>query len=157
MSLSVPSTAHQRAGRPGSATASVVLDLTERSRTGLLHACRAETAQDRYRLAHLAALRAAAAVLAADARRSPGSAPRNVWSVLPQVAPELAEWADFFAASATQLRRYERGGLEPATREADDLVRQVEGFLELVLAHLGLPMTESFVACMAPVVRGRAG
>lgn len=134
--------------------AGTVLDLVERTRVGLLQACHAETAEERYRLAHLAALRAAAAVLAADARRSPRSGERNVWAVLPGVAPELAEWAQFFAGTARRRNRVERGESFMSTREADDLVRQVEAFLELVLAHLGLPMVESFTACVAPTTAG---
>lgn len=134
--------------------AGTVLDLVERSRVGLLHACHARTAEERFRLAHLAALRAAAAVLAADARRSPRSGPRNVWVVLPGVAPELAEWAQFFAGTARRRNRVDRGEVLISTREADDLVRQVEAFLELVLAHLGLPMVESFTGCVAPTTAG---
>jgi hypothetical protein len=49
------------------------------------------------------------------------------------VAPELAEWAGFFELVASR-----RG---PATaREADDLLRQAETFLELVCRSLGLPV-----------------
>lgn len=134
--------------------AGTVLDLIDRTRIGLLQACHAETADERYRLAHLAALRAAAAVLAADARRSPGSGPRNVWAVLPSIAPELAEWAQFFEGTARRRSQLDRGAVALSTREADDLVRQVETFLELVLAHLGLPMGDSFTACVAPTGGG---
>ncbi|RNI24430.1 SAV_6107 family HEPN domain-containing protein [Flexivirga caeni] len=130
--------------------AGAVLDLVDRTRIGLLQACHAETADERFRLAHLAALRAAAAVLAADARRNPRSGPRNVWAVLPGVAPELAEWAQFFEGTARRRALVEQGTVLMPTREADDLVRQVEAFLELVLVHLGLPMGESFTACVAP-------
>lgn len=130
--------------------AGTVLDLIDRTRIGLLQACHADTAEERYRLAHLAALRAAAAVLAADARRAPGSGPRNVWAVLPPVAPELAEWAQFFEGTARRRSLLERGAVVVTTREADDLVRQVETFLELVLVHLGLPMGDTFTACVAP-------
>ncbi|MGN6413124.1 SAV_6107 family HEPN domain-containing protein [Flexivirga sp.] len=139
---------------PPTPVAGTVLDLVDRTRVGLLQACHADTADERYRLAHLSALRAAAAVLAADARRTPGSRPRNVWTVLPTVAPELAEWAQFFEGSARRRSQLERGVLVISTREADDLVRQVETFLELVLAHLGLPMCESFTACVAPTGAG---
>lgn len=134
--------------------AGTVLDLVDRTRVGLLQACHAESADERYRLAHLAALRAAAAVLAADARRAPGSRPRNVWAVLPAVAPELSEWAQFFEGSARRRSALDRGAVTVSTRDADDLVRQVEIFLELVLAHLGLPMGESFTACIAPTGGG---
>ena len=135
---------------PPTPVAGTVLELIDRTRTGLLQACHADAADERYRLAHLAALRAAAAVLAADARRTPGSGPRNVWAVLPAVAPELAEWAQFFEGTARRRGQLDRGVVVVPTREADDLVRQVEIFLELVLAHLGLPMGESFTACVAP-------
>lgn len=130
--------------------AGTVLDLIDRTRLGLLQACHAGTAEERYRLAHLAALRAAAAVLAADARRSPGSGPRNVWAVLPTIAPELAEWAQFFEGSARLRSRLDSGVAFVSTRDADDLVRQVEAFLERVLIHLGLPMADPCTDRVAP-------
>lgn len=143
--------------RPSPApVAGTVLDLIDRTRIGLLQACHADSAEERYQLAHLSALRAAAAVLAADARRTPGSRPRNVWAVLPTVVPELAEWAQFFEGTARHRAAVDRGVSVMSTREADDLVRQVETFLELVLGHLGLPMSESFTACVAPTGVGRA-
>ena len=57
----------------------------------------------RYACAHVAALRAAAALLSARARPagSPGARRRpqkNAWVLLSEVAPELTEWATFFAA-----------------------------------------------------------
>ena len=52
----------------------------------------------RYASAHVAALRATAALLAARARPTPVTArrrpvQRNAWVLLAQVAPEFAEWA----------------------------------------------------------------
>jgi hypothetical protein len=64
-----------------------------------------------------------------------------VWEVLPQVAPELTEWAVFFAASAKRRAAFERGSAGPGAREADDLLRQSETFFELVQGGLGLPMS----------------
>jgi hypothetical protein len=64
-----------------------------------------------------------------------------VWEVLPQVAPELTEWAVFFAASAKRRAAFERGSVGPGAREADDLLRQSETFFELVQGGLGLPMS----------------
>ena len=59
-----------------------------------------------------------------------------MWSLLPRVAPELTEWADFFAAVLPDGERL--GG--PATvREVDDLLRQGEEFVQLVAGILGLP------------------
>jgi hypothetical protein len=99
----------------------------------------------RYALAHLAALRGAAAVLAVRAR--PTSSRRRVaggrstaWSLLAAVAPELAEWAAFFAAGATRRAAAESGvpGAVSA-READDLLRDAETFLATVETHVVRP------------------
>ena len=101
---------------------------------------RARTPAERYAAAHLAALRAAAAVLACRARPASGRrGPRSVWVVLPEVAPELGEWAAFFAAGAGK-RAAAEAGLPAAvsTREADDLLRDATAFLALVEATLGL-------------------
>lgn len=99
---------------------------------GLGRAIRAGTAADRYAAAHLAALRAAAAVLAAKARPRRGSCV-NAWTLLARVAPELAEWAQFFAAG-TARRQAAQAGLSGmvSAREADDMVRQAATFLDLV-------------------------
>src|SRR6476660_10260677 len=103
--------------------ATTALDLLDRSRASLLDACRAGTVDERYVEAHLAALRAAAALLAARSRPTRRSRPRSVWEVLPEVAPELTEWAVFFASTAQQRAVLERGARVPTTREADDLLR----------------------------------
>jgi len=137
--------------------AGTVLDLLDRSRASLLSACRADSVAERYVEAHLAALRAAAALLAARSRPSRRSQLRSVWEVLPQLAPELTEWAVFFAASAKRRAALERGSVGSAgtvTREADDLLRQSEIFFELVQGVLGLPMSRplpEFMAATGPV------
>lgn len=130
-----------------------VLDLVDRSRTGLLTACHAEAAGERFTLAHLAALRAAAALLAARGQVGRRSPRRSVWEMLPLVAPDLTEWAGFFAGTGRRRQAIERGSLEVGTREADDLARQAETFLELVLDRLGLPVQPSLTDRMAPVIR----
>jgi hypothetical protein len=87
---------------------------------------------DRYAIAHLAALRAAAAVLAARARPTRGRR-GSVWTLMTQVAPEFTEWAAFFAAGSAKRQAVQAGlpaGVSP--READDLVRQVVVFISLV-------------------------
>jgi hypothetical protein len=96
----------------------------------------------RYAHAHVAALRATAALLAAraqpqgDRRRSPQ---RNAWVLLAQVAPEFSEWASFFAAGAAKRAAAEAGSRRAVTeREADDLVRDADRFLALVEESLGL-------------------
>jgi hypothetical protein len=96
-------------------------------------------ARQRYATAHLAALRAAAAVLAARTRPEPARRrPRSAWVLLEQVAPELGEWAAFFAAGAAKRAAAEAGLSRAVTeREADDLVRDVAAFLVVVEQCLG--------------------
>lgn len=109
------------------------------SRQGLADAEGAQVAGERYALAHLAALRAAAAVLAARTR--PGGRrgrPVSAWRLLTEVAPELGEWAAFFAAGASKRAAAEAGRPVVSRREADDLIRDAERFLLEVLALLGL-------------------
>jgi hypothetical protein len=93
----------------------------------------------RYATAHLAALRAAAAVLAARTRPEGGRRrPRSAWVLLGQVAPELAEWAGFFAAGAGKRAAAEAGLSHAVTeREADDLIRDAGAFLAVVAGCLG--------------------
>ncbi|MBW8738998.1 MAG: hypothetical protein JF621_18365 [Streptomyces turgidiscabies] len=113
------------------------LDLLAQARAGLDEAAALETANERYATAHLAALRTAAAVLAARGRPEPTSRRRarirSAWEVLPEIAPELAEWSALFAAGATRRARAEAGIQGAAgNRDADDLIRDVEMFLRLV-------------------------
>lgn len=114
-----------------------VLDLLNLAARGLAAAAAATTADERYAEAHLSALRAAAAVLAARAR--PGSrGPSSVWVLLPEVAPEMGEWATFFAAGAGKRAAAAAGIPVVGTREADDLLRDAARFLVLVETSLGL-------------------
>jgi hypothetical protein len=109
------------------------------ARDGLADAEAAQIARERYALAHLAALRAAAAVLAARARPAQvRRRPVSAWQVLAVVAPELGEWAEFFAAGAAKRAAAEAGRPVATRREADDLLRDAERFLAVVEAHLGL-------------------
>ncbi|MGP9021288.1 SAV_6107 family HEPN domain-containing protein [Streptomyces sp. BR1] len=113
------------------------LDLLAQARSGLDEAAVLETPNERYATAHLAALRTAAAVLAARGR--PETAPhrrrriRTAWEVLSEIAPELAEWSALFASGATRRARAEAGIPGAATgRDADDLIRDAAMFLRLV-------------------------
>ena len=144
-------TAHLR--RPPISVA--VLDLVERARTTLESACRTSEASERYRDAHLGALRAAAAIVAARTTPTPRARPRSVWQVLPGVAPELGEWAAFFAACSAHQSVIDRGG-HLSARESDDLLRQAEMFLEIVQDLLGIPLTVPLPQSITPVSRGRA-
>ncbi|CAL9548120.1 hypothetical protein SUDANB6_04403 [Streptomyces sp. enrichment culture] len=136
-----PSDVHpvlRRAAAPPAA-----LDLLAQARAGLEEATALETPNERYATAHLAALRTAAAVLAARGR--PESTPRararirSAWDVLPEIAPELTEWSALFASGAARRARAE-AGIEGAagSRDADDLIRDVAMFLRLVERMLHL-------------------
>ena len=109
-------------------------------------------ARQRYATAHLGALRGAAAVLAARTRPEPARRrPRSAWVLLGQVAPELEEWATFFAAAAIKRAAAEAGLPRAVTaREADDLLRDAERFCTLIEMTLGVPP-------QLPVAAPRAG
>jgi hypothetical protein len=96
--------------------------------------------KERFAAAHLAALRGAAAVLAARARPR-RLAHGNAWDLLARIAPELAEWSAFFAAGARRRQAIVAGvDVAVSSREADDMVRAAAEFLELVdgaLSHHG--------------------
>jgi hypothetical protein len=118
----------------------------ERAAASLREAITASDVGLRYAGAHVAALRATAALLAARARPSattgrPGRSrsQRNAWVLLAEVAPEFAEWAAFFSAGAAKRAAAEAGSRRAVTeREADDLVRDADRFLGLVEESLGL-------------------
>ena len=111
----------------------------------------------RYACAHVAALRAAAGLLAARARPASSSGGRrrpqkNAWVLLAEVAPELTEWATFFAAGAAKRAAAEAGSTRAVTeREADDLVRDADRFLAVVEQALGLaPHRSAPQLCVTP-------
>jgi hypothetical protein len=124
-------------GRARCRVAPTALALLESARHGLVSAADESSAGGRYVAAHLAALRAAAAIVAA--RPAPGTGrrrkgPPSVWELLPRVEPALAEWAAFFAAGAGKRAAAEAG----LPRAADDLLRDAETFLSLAEEALGV-------------------
>ncbi|MFE0698496.1 SAV_6107 family HEPN domain-containing protein [Streptomyces sp. NPDC058872] len=127
-----------------SAAPPAALDLLAASRAGLAEAAALDRPHERYATAHLAALRAAAAVLAArgrpDTRHRRRQRIRSAWELLAELAPELAEWSALFAAGAPRRALAEAGVSSAATRrEADDLLRDAAHFLHLVERLLALP------------------
>jgi len=113
----------------------------------------------RYACAHVAALRAAAALLAARARpvASRRRRQKNAWVLLAEVSPALGEWAGFFAAGAGKRAAAEAGSSRAVTaREADDLVRDADVFLGVIETALGLA-PHLPVGGRIPVPGARAG
>ena len=111
-------------------------DLLGSAARGLLEAYTTPEPAGRYATAHLAALRAAAAVLAARAHPVRQGRIRSVWTLLPTVAPSLQEWSAFFAANAAKRAAADAGLPVVSPREADDLLRDAETFLAQVAALL---------------------
>ncbi|MFZ0528950.1 MAG: SAV_6107 family HEPN domain-containing protein [Propionicimonas sp.] len=114
------------------------------ARSALVAAELADTAAERYLQAHLAALRVAAAILAARAHAASAPRLRNVWQVVAEVAPEFAEWAAYFAA--TQGKRQAVGAGATAlvgSREADDLIRDAQAFHDAVARRLSAPRSRA--------------
>jgi hypothetical protein len=119
-----------------------VLSLLGQARQSLAEARAEADPGTRYICAHLAALRAAAAIVAARVEPGTGSRrrrPRSVWELLTQVEPALSEWAAFFAASAAKRAAAEAGLPRAATaREAEELIRDAETFLGVAERALGV-------------------
>jgi hypothetical protein len=117
--------------------------MLDRACAALDAAVRCSDDGERFRLAHLAALRTAAAVLAERGR--PNAARRklvSVWVLIDAVAPELADWARYFAAGAATRAAVEAGARHAASaRAADDQVRAASDFLRLVQQSLGMLAT----------------
>lgn len=94
---------------------------------------------ERFRLAHLSALRTAAALFADRARPAVRRRPTNAWVLLADVAPELTDWASYFSAGAEKRAAIEAGALHVVNqREADDLLRAATEFLAMVELCLGV-------------------
>ncbi|HEX4189777.1 MAG TPA: SAV_6107 family HEPN domain-containing protein [Marmoricola sp.] len=113
----------------------------ERSAESLREAITCTDVPQRYALAHVSALRATAALLAARAQPLPVARRRqkNAWVLLSEIAPEFREWATYFSAGAQKRSAAEAGSrLAVTEREADDLVRDADRYLALIETSLGL-------------------
>lgn len=112
------------------------------ARAGLIEAAHTTPDGLRYAAAHLAALRAAAALLAARARPSASgrrARATSVWSLLVLVAPEFSDWAGYFALGASKRAAAEAGiPRVVSAREADDLLRAAEQFVAVAESSLGM-------------------
>ncbi len=135
-----------------------------RSMDSLQEAIATSDVPTRYARAHVAALRAAAALLAARAQPAlTRRRQRSAWVLLSEVAPELSEWATFFAAGASKRAAAEAGSTRAVSdREADDLVRDADRFLAVVESALGLvphPPIDAYQAALVHMhpLAGRIG
>jgi hypothetical protein len=138
--MSTATMARPATGRRHSATPAA-LRLIMAAQSALADADASSDPLERYADAHLAALRAAAALLA-DRARPAGAKPRrptSAWTLLVGVAPELEPWATYFASGASKRAAAEAGLRGAVTmREADDLARDALSFIGLVETMLGM-------------------
>jgi hypothetical protein len=116
------------------------LALVNQARTSWAEAVMESRAAEKYRAAHVAALRAAAALLALRARPSTARRrPTSAWVLLDEVAPELTEWSAYFADSAVRRAAIEAGSLSAVSEsDADDLLRAAGEFVAIVDKMLGV-------------------
>ena len=138
------------------------LALLEQARQCLAEAYAAELAAVRLITSQDAAMRAAAALVAGRGTRGP----QDLWPLLAAQSPELAEWAEVFALAAIRRQQLEtlcpelvsgergthhRCAVRVPVREADDLLRAAETFVELVAHTLGMPRRERTTRRLAAV------
>ncbi|MGY4646127.1 SAV_6107 family HEPN domain-containing protein [Cellulomonas sp. URHB0016] len=125
---------------PGTAPGSDrVAELLRRADGELLAAQFSPEAWEQFSHAHLAALRAGAAVVAAQGRPGSRRAPRSVWELLDVVAPELARWSASFAAAATLRSAVDAGRFDVISPErAEQAVCDAEDFVDAARAMLQL-------------------
>lgn len=95
---------------------------------------------ERFSVSYSSAVRAGAAVLAARGRPHRGrSRPTSVWTLLEQAAPEMGEWAMFFAAHSGVQAAAQAGMRDRISeRMADDMLRQAGQFVDMadrLVAH----------------------
>lgn len=105
-------------------------DLLRRADAELLAAQFASEPWEMFSHAHLAALRAGAALVAARGRPTGRGAPRTVWGMLDAVAPELHPLSALFAQSATLRSAVDAGRFDLVT--ASRAERALTGATELV-------------------------
>jgi hypothetical protein len=109
------------------------------ARVLLADAARTAEPGERFRLAHLAALRVAAAAVAG--RDRPARARRrlvNLWTLLPRIAPEYSGWAAYFAAGAATRAAVEAGAAQSVSPSgADEQLRSAGQFLAAVESSFG--------------------
>lgn len=87
--------------------------------------------------AHLAAVRAAAAVVAAEGAPAGRSAPRTVWGQLGSVAPSLSGWGAVFADAAPLRAAVEAGRFDLVTgARAEQALVEAEDFVDVVRTYL---------------------
>jgi hypothetical protein len=109
-----------------------VVRMLARADAELLAAQFSGEAWERFTHAHLAAVRAAAAVVAARGRPSGRGAPRTVWEMLVAVAPEMSRWAALFADGARLRAALDAGRFEAVSAaRSEQALCDAEDFVDV--------------------------
>lgn len=111
-------------------------DLLARSEGELVAATVASDPADALVHAHLAAVRAGAALLAARGRPGPRSRARTVWDMVARMAPELADYTAFFAANAPYRHAAEARRVQVSPERVEQALTVAEQFGDAVRALL---------------------
>lgn len=121
------------------------VSLLAQARHGLADAGRERTLAARFAASYLSALRAGAAILAAKGRPHRRAAkPQSTWALLASTAPEVAQWAEYFAARSATHASAQAGitrGIDDAM--VDDQRRRAEEFVALAHRVVHGPQGES--------------
>ncbi|GAA4614153.1 SAV_6107 family HEPN domain-containing protein [Saccharopolyspora hordei] len=117
---------------PEAETPAGSLSLLLHARTCLHDAEQADRPAERYVAAHVAALRAATAVVVARSRQCGEQRPASVWRLVTDAAPELREWAAYFAARSDRRAAAEAGAPTITWLDADALLARSREFLDIV-------------------------
>ncbi|WP_182113637.1 MULTISPECIES: SAV_6107 family HEPN domain-containing protein [unclassified Actinotalea] len=114
------------------------VELLARSDAELTAAQLAGSEEERFLHAHLAALRAGAALLEVTGRPRRRPVPRTVWDMVAAVAPDLSPWTTFFAGGAPVRAALESGREhEVGAEQAERTVAAAEDFQDAVRRTLG--------------------
>ncbi|PVU81626.1 colicin transporter [Cellulomonas sp. WB94] len=112
-------------------------ELLQRADAELVAAQFSSEAWERFSHAHLAALRGGAALLAVRGRPGGRRPPRTVWDMLRVVAPELADWIDYFAGGASLRSAIEAGRFDAVSEaRAEQALCAAEDFIDELRALL---------------------
>jgi hypothetical protein len=88
---------------------------------------------ERFSHAHLAALRAGAALVASRGKPGGRRPPRSVWGMVGVVAPELRRWAEHFEEAARLRSAVEAGRFDVVSAErGDQALCDAEDFVDAV-------------------------
>ena len=112
------------------------LGLMARSDAELVAAQLASEPEEQFLHAHLAALRAGAALLQVTGRPARRPTPRTVWDMVAAVTPELGVWTAFFADGAATRAAVESGRSTVDPIRAERTLRAAEDFQDAVRSVL---------------------